>query len=221
MYSKSTGVPLKTNELSLSEMGFSSPSDQVNWHGIKQPQKNDLIQLLLNMIKNYQHTNIQIIINDTTFNCHMIVLKCYSDFFKNLTNVEQVILPADKVTAEAFAIIYEWMLAEKPIVQRDGILELYNAAQYLKIKELIHQCWFCLDDVDAFCEDSAFLLYLEARKFDHDILQKIMLTRISKFFLTLVASKDFLELTNNEICNLLKSNTIGVNSETDVTFFKM
>lgn len=202
-------------EKSLIEMGFQS-SDIQHWGGIIQPHKPDLLELLYNMIKNYEKTNVQIKIADTTFNCHMMVLQCYSDFFMDLNNEQVVVLPPEKVTPQAFVMVYDWMLSSKPEVQRDGILELFNAAQYLKIKGLVDQCWVCLDDDERFCEDAAFLLYLEARKFGHELIQQLMLTRVCKFFLTLVASKEFLDLTPKEICTLLQSNSIGVNAETEV-----
>ncbi|KAL9888084.1 uncharacterized protein ACN2A1_010200 [Glossina fuscipes fuscipes] len=84
------------------------------------------------------------------------------------------------------------------------------------IKELINQCWLCLDDRVRFREDTAFLLYLEARKYCLESLEQLMLMRICKFFLTLVASKEFLILSAREVCVLLSSNTIGVNSETEI-----
>uniref|UniRef100_T1GJR7 BACK domain-containing protein n=1 Tax=Megaselia scalaris TaxID=36166 RepID=T1GJR7_MEGSC len=37
----------------------------------------------------------------------------------------------------------------------------------------------------------------------------LMLSRICKFFLTLVSSLEFLELNDKELCTLLKSNSIG------------
>lgn len=205
----------KYSERSLSEIGFNS-TEITNWNGIVQPHKTELIDLMMKMILNYEKTNVQIQINDTTFNCHMIVLQCYSDFFLNLTNEQQVILPADKVTPQAFIMVYDWMLSTKPMVQREGILELFNAAQFLKIKGLVDQCWICLDDAERFSEDAAFLLYLEARKFGHELIQELMLNRVCKFFLTLVATKEFLELAPKELCTLLHSNSIGINSETEV-----
>lgn len=202
-------------EKTLAEIGFNSTKVS-NWDKIVQPHKTDMLVLLEKMIKNYEKTNVQIRIADTTFNCHMMVLQCYSDFFMELNSEQLVVLPADKVTPEAFFMVYDWMLSSKPMVQREGMLELFNAAQFLKIKGLVDQCWVCLDDDEHFCEDAAFLLYLEARKYDHELIQQLMLSRICKFFLTLVASKEFLELTPKEVCTLLQSNTIGVNMETEV-----
>ncbi|KAI9582258.1 hypothetical protein GQX74_015381 [Glossina fuscipes] len=202
-------------EKSLLDMGF-KPNEVEGWENIVQPPKDNLYKLLKNMIDNHIKPNVQIRIGGVTFNCHMMVLQCYSDFFMDCNNEVLIQLPEEKITPTAFVMVYDWMLAEEPLVQREGILELFNAANFLRIKELINQCWLCLDDDARFREDTAFLLYLEARKYCLESLEQLMLMRICKFFLTLVASKEFLILSANEVCALLSSNTIGVNSETEI-----
>ncbi|PSN38305.1 hypothetical protein C0J52_19160 [Blattella germanica] len=67
-----------------------------------------------------------------------------------------------------------------------------------------------------FCEDTAFLLYLEAKKIGNTSVMELMIPRIMKFFLTLVSSKDFLELSVDELCIILKSNYICVHCEMEV-----
>lgn len=207
-------IPLQ--EKSLSEMGF-NPNAVEGWENIVQPTKTDLYKLLKNMIDSHVKPSVQIRIGEVTFNCHMMVLQCYSDFFMECNNEILIQLPKEKITPSAFLMVYDWMLSAKPLVQREGILELFNAANFLRIKELLNQCWLCLDDDVSFREDTAFLLYLEAQKYNMENLQQLMLMRICKFFLTLVASKEFLTLSAKEICTLLSSNTIGVNSEIEVS----
>lgn len=204
-------------ELTLAQLGFES-TRVANWSGIQQPIKTDLFELLRQMILGFEKTNVRISIGDASFNCHMLVLQCYSAFFMELQHEQHVILPADKVTPYAFQRVYEWMLSTEPQVQREGILELFNAAQYLRIKGLVAQCWVCLDDDERFSEDAAFMLYLEARAIGHgdELIQRLMLNRVGKFFLTLVASKEFVEFDVEEVCRLLMSNSIATNAETEV-----
>uniref|UniRef100_A0A1A9WER6 Dynein axonemal assembly factor 1 homolog n=1 Tax=Glossina brevipalpis TaxID=37001 RepID=A0A1A9WER6_9MUSC len=78
-------------------------------------------------------------------------------------------------------MVYDWMLTEEPLVQREGMLELFIAAIVLRIKEFINQCWLCFDDYGRY--DTAFIIYPE----------HVTITQ--------------------EVCILLSSNTIGVNSE--------
>lgn len=199
-------------------MGFKY-NEIEDWENIVQPPKENLYKLLKNMIDNHIKPNVQIRIGGVTFNCHMMVLQCYSDFFMECNNEVLIQLPEEKITPGAFMMVYDWMLAAEPLVQREGILELFNAANFLKIKDLVNQCWLCLDDDVRFREDTAFLLYLEARQFKLESLEQLMLTRICKFFLTLVSSKEYVTLSSDEVCTLLSSNTIGVNSEIEVYAF--
>lgn len=73
------------------------------------------------------------------------------------------------------------------------------------------QCWAFIDNDELFSEDTAFLLYLEAKKIGNVAVMELMVPRIMKFFLMLVSTKDFLELSMDELCLLLKSNYICVN----------
>uniref|UniRef100_A0A1A9WFC5 BTB domain-containing protein n=1 Tax=Glossina brevipalpis TaxID=37001 RepID=A0A1A9WFC5_9MUSC len=202
-------------ERSLLEMGFKA-NEVAGWDQIEQPRKTNLYKLLKDMIDNHVNTNVQILAGGFTFNCHMIVLQCYSDFFMGCSNEILIQLPDKKITPRAFMMIYNWMLTEDPLVQREGMLELFIAANFLGIKELINQCWLCMDDDVRFRDDAAFLLYLEARTYQIETLDQLMLMRICKFFLTLVASKEFLLMSAKEVCTLLSSSTIGVNSEIEI-----
>ncbi|XP_055913349.1 uncharacterized protein LOC129946991 [Eupeodes corollae] len=202
-------------EKTLIEIGF-NPNKIDDWDEIEQPIKQNLYGLLKDMIDNYTKTNVQIQIGDATFNCHMMVLQCYSDFFMECSNEAVIQIPPERVTPQAFMMVYDWMLSTEPSVQREGIVELFNAANFLKIKGLVDQCWVCLDDDIRFKEDTAFLLYLDSRNYGLETLQHLMMTRICKFFLTLVASKDFLLLSAKEVCTLLSSNFIGVNCEVEI-----
>lgn len=76
--------------------------------------------------------------------------------------------------------------------------------------ELEEQCWAFVDCEELFIEDTAFILYLEAKKFGISAIMELMIPRIMKFFLTLVSSKDFLELQLDELFVLLSSNYISV-----------
>lgn len=200
---------------SLAEMGFKT-NEVEGWDNIVQPPKENLYKLLRQMVDENIKPNVQIRIGQVNFNCHMIVLQCYSKFFMDLSNEVLVQLPEDKITPRAFMMTYKWMLADEPLVQREGILELFNAANFLAIKDLINQCWYCLEDDISFQEDAAFMLYLEARNLDLEIVGQLMLMRICKFFLTLVAAEEFLTLNVKEVCTLLNSNTIGINSEMEI-----
>lgn len=203
-------------ELSLAAFGIDASEQPAYWPAINQPSKPDLVAELLRMITTYEHTNVQIEINNTAFNCHMMVLQCYSDFFRSLSHERHVVLPPEIVTPRAFLLIYEWMKSPNATVHREAILEVLQAALFLKISSLTSQCWACLNDARRICEADAVLLYMEAREFKMTTVQDMMLKRVGTIFLTLVASEEYLKLRVDEVIALLSSNSIGVNAEIEV-----
>lgn len=111
---------------------------------------------------------------------------------------------------------------------RDNVLDIFTSAKYLKIKgnfsccvcclvaiiifiDLVEQCWAFIDNNDVFNEDTAFLLYMDAKEKSLPEVRELMLPRIQHFFLMLVSSQDWLELEVEDVKNILKSNYIRVN----------
>lgn len=207
-------------ELSLAAIGIDATEQPAYWAAIRQPSKPDLAAELLRMITTYEQTNVQIEINNTAFNCHMMVLQCYSSFFRPLSHERKVVLPPEIVTPRAFLLIYDWMKSPNATVHREAILEVLQAALFLKISTLASQCWACLNDVERICEADAVILYMEAREFGLTTVQEMMLKRVGTIFLTLVASAEYLKLREDEVIAMLRSNSIGVNAEIEVELFK-
>ncbi|XP_036143984.1 uncharacterized protein LOC105831862 isoform X2 [Monomorium pharaonis] len=216
---QSTSYPFPPmNEVPLASLGFTN-EQPINWNNIILPEKTDLYQELARRITNYKNADCTVRIDNDEFYCHLLVLQSYSTFFdeKICKNID---LSGSSVTSKAFSIIYDWMISpineSCQLLRRDNILEIFTAAQYLGIKELEEQCWGFIDNDELFSEDTAFLLYLEAKKIGNTAVMELMVPRIMKFFLMLVSTKDFLELSSDELCLLLKSNYICVNSEMEV-----
>ncbi|XP_055530492.1 actin-binding protein IPP-like [Wyeomyia smithii] len=187
-----------------------------HWEKIVYDDRSHHLELIDKRLKDLHHTDVQIRIGERTFACHMLLLRCFSEVFEEMDKVPAVTLPTEKVTPEAFELIYQWLLSASPRLQRKYFVAVFVAAEFLRIPELTNQCWACVDDAFALIEDRAFELYLEATAFQHTILQNIMLKRISKYFLPLVASGDLQQLPFEDVITLLSSNNIGVFSEADV-----
>ncbi|XP_054006973.1 uncharacterized protein LOC128891506 [Hylaeus anthracinus] len=215
--STSCEAPL-LQEVPLAALGFTS-EQPIDWDNIILPEKTDLYQELARRITNYKNADCIVRIDQDEFHCHLLVLQSYSAFFDE-KNCKDVDLAGSDVSSKAFSIIYDWMISSQNeschLLHRDNILEVFVAAQYLGIKELEEQCWAFIDNDELFTEDTAFLLYLEAKKIKNTAVMELMLPRIMKFFLMLVSTSDFLELSVDELCLLLKSNYICVNSEMEV-----
>ncbi|CAH0554914.1 unnamed protein product [Brassicogethes aeneus] len=205
-------------ELNLGRLGYNG-TDAIGWEKVKLPEKKNLYLELYSRITNYTNADCKVYIENEEFNCHLIVLQCYSELFDAYIAVKKVELPSDKCSAASFAFIYEWMITGEPSyreLNRDNVLDIFNSAKYLKIKDLVEQCWAFIDNPDVFSEDTAFLLYVDAKIKNLPEVRELMLPRVQSFFLMLVSSQDWLELELEDVKNFLKSNYISVNCEMEV-----
>lgn len=205
-------------EKSISTLGFHPRQFTQDEATAKFPSVLTCIEKLL---KNREQTDTTVVVGSETFECHMIVLKCYSEYFEKLDantslDTKTVILPEDQVSSVAFFKIYEWMLSDEEKVERSNFAEVYKAAKFLKIRELMSQLMCCIDDKKVIEEREALSIYLEAKAANEKSLQEFMLKKISKIFLTFVASWEFLVLHFEEAEDLFRSNRLGINSELDM-----
>lgn len=173
--------------------------------------------------KDHQNTDTKVVVGHETFHCHMMVLKCYSEYFEKLEknqnlDSQSLILPEDQVSTIAFHNVYDWMLSDEYSLPRFHFAELYKAVNFLKIHELKSQIMCYIDDKGLIGERTALSIYLEAKEADEKSLQGLMLNKISKIFLTFIASWEYLMLESSEVQAFFKSNRLGVNSELDMLF---
>ncbi|XP_060528565.1 uncharacterized protein LOC132703365 isoform X2 [Cylas formicarius] len=205
-------------ELNLGRLGYNG-TESINWDKVNLPEKQNLYIELYRRITTNTNADCKVYINNEEFSCHLIVLQCYSELFDAYVAVKKVELPVDKCSVSAFAFIYEWMVINEPScrnLNRENVLDIFIAAKYLKIKDLVEQCWAFIDNVDVFNEDTAFLLYMDAKRRNLPEVKEVMLPRIQNFFLTLVSSQDWLEMDIEDVKNILKSNYISVNCEMEI-----
>ncbi|XP_076266003.1 uncharacterized protein LOC143199792 isoform X1 [Rhynchophorus ferrugineus] len=205
-------------ELNLHRLGYST-NDIINWDKVKLPEKQNLYLALYQRITNNTNADCKVYIDNEEFNCHLIVLQCYSELFDAYVAVKKVELPSDKCSMAAFGFIYDWMITGEPSyskLSRENVLDVFISAKYLKIKDLVEQCWAFIDSVEVFNESTAFLLYLEAKKRNMPEVKELMLPRIKQFFLMLVSSQDWLELDVDDVRSFLNSNYISINCEMEV-----
>ncbi|XP_072944216.1 uncharacterized protein [Epargyreus clarus] len=215
--SKNT-CPVKVKEQSLLNLGYNN-AEPIDWTRVQLPKKQDLFQEFYRRVHNYINTDTVIHIGREEFHCHHMVLQIYSSFFE--LNTRRVIeLPIENVKPEAFHTIYDWMIysgqESSKVLRRENVLDLFCAAQYLVIKDLEEQCWSFMVNESLFTEDTAFVLFREARAKGVTVVMDLMVPRVKRFFLPLVASKDFLELELEELMTFLRSNYICVTSEIEV-----
>ncbi|GLV32430.1 uncharacterized protein CBL_00861 [Carabus blaptoides fortunei] len=210
-------------EIKLERLGYLA-GDPIDYATLPLPTKTNLYHELYRRISNYVNTDVQVIIGMEEFSCHSMVLQTYSGFFEKRVDVRRIELPHKEVSVNAFVSIYDWMISGKQCVKllkRDNALEIFVGAQYLEIKELEEQCWAFLLSESVYNEDTAYMLYVEAKKLNVPSVKELMVPRIRKFFLMLVSLQDFLELDVDEVCVLLSSSYIVVSCEMDVLMSAM
>ncbi|EDW91065.1 uncharacterized protein LOC6530437 [Drosophila yakuba] len=211
----------ETTSLNRSLFEFGHNFEEADgWLQLEQPSKDQLASVLRYMFESHLKTTVQIEINKMYFNCHFIVLQVYSRFFSELENIPLLVtLPENIVSQKAFMLIYKWMLSDDPVLELPHIVEVFVAATYLRINELQVHCWKYFDDEECFNEDTACVLYVETKDNPAmDVVCNVMLTRIRKFLLTFVATKDFLDLSCSHLIFLLDSDQICVNTEIEILF---
>jgi len=92
------------------------------------------------------------------------------------------------------------------------------ANEVLQIPELLRQLWASLEKMEFFNEDTAYKVYLEARRHPQaNILRELMLTRISRVYLCIVSSASFLDFSEHELIHVLNNSYLSVNSEIEVS----
>ncbi|KAJ4440170.1 hypothetical protein ANN_08308 [Periplaneta americana] len=243
------------SEQNLTELGFTS-SEPIDWSNVSLPNKSDLYKLLRYRINNYINPDCVVHVGNEEFNCHHLILQCYSSYFDKayfkeaeLPEVEIISMICDslremseaheeilclsdsgskrqidiiginssKSSSEIIDLTIRFELSkEQPKeghVEKKKILSTNNTVFLNKLEE---QCWAFIECDELFSEETAFFLYLDAKKYGHTAIMEMMIPRIMKFFLTLVSSKDFLELSAEELCEFLRSNYICVHSEMEV-----
>uniref|UniRef100_A0A182PVI1 BACK domain-containing protein n=1 Tax=Anopheles epiroticus TaxID=199890 RepID=A0A182PVI1_9DIPT len=175
--------------------------------------------LMESKIKARENTDLQVHIEDTLLHCHLLPLQCFSEYFEREVQPGQSVvkLPAAQVPPEAFQIVYEWMLDPNRQLEWKHFVGVLSAAEFLRVPALVERCWQHLDNPKV-VENVAFYVFLQARHYQRGQLQPMMLRRICRFFLALVSTLEFCELSLGELSVLLASNLIGVFDETDVFY---
>lgn len=174
---------------------------------------------IFKVIERGEEPDTVVLVRDCQFACTGIVLVTYSKYFERLRGRPEVNLSTSPVAAETFDWIYKWMLQPHDnAINPKLVMSLLQAAYYLEIPNLIQQCYLLLDD-KFFMEFEAFGILHQLRQyFELAYISHAMVSRISSSILIIMCSQQFLELTVEQICQLLQSNALAVNSETEVRF---
>jgi len=120
---------------------------------------------------------------------------------------------------ECFEMAYGWMISDQIYCPRSQLLDLLVATEVLKCASLARSLFQRLDDHRHFSDLKAFACFWEAKRRGIKAMADMMLARAGKAFLALVCTKGYMRLDVCSLCDLLRSDSLAVQSEIEVRFF--
>lgn len=183
------------------------------------PKKKLLTRAIRDYLNKPDSGDIKIHIESDEFDCVMLVLQCYSTFFQNRSKHEKIVkLPSEQISPPVFFRVYEWMLSSSKKVERDEMIPLLLGAKFLQVSLLETQIWNLIQDGTRFQEAEAFLLYIEAKHWKCEEVQRMMMPRVQRFFMIVVSSEEFVLMEPQEVKGWLRLESIKINSEMEVFY---
>lgn len=206
-------------ELSLADLGFDLSSPIIH-EVVNVPNKTAIFGIIYKRILEREEPDYILFLQEDEVPCHHIVLSCYTLQFNRTPSIRSVRLPHKDIQLGILKLIYDWMTlsneASARLFSKDNVLRIFRGARVMGVKQLEEQCWAYMDSNLLFNEFSAIPLFLEAIRLEEAPIVDLMLQRISRVFLTFVATSDFLNLTYQELYPIINSTYICVNFELDV-----
>ncbi|KAH8355208.1 hypothetical protein KR093_008305, partial [Drosophila rubida] len=164
--------------------------------------------------------NLELKIGNSFMHVDRYLFYNYASAFKKNYN-HYMELPTHKVPINLMAKVYNWFLnGNNQLSLGEDFLAIYEMSKFLGIRRILEQFWFTFSTSSSLglWELGAYKAYLKARDMPCSDLMSILLSRIRKCFLPIVASIEFLQMNATELSYLFKLNTICVNSEDEIFF---
>ncbi|EDW24049.1 GL23923 [Drosophila persimilis] len=204
---------------SLREMGYREPRGGFDKKLCsKTDYKEYIIHHMNTVISNQQKPDIVVYIRGQKFNCHLAVLKTCTKLAKDVRFPNGLIIAHKDVTAKGFELAYDWMIHQDSTLKRKDIVELYMAAEYMQMPELLTHLWSLFHEETLVTDGMAFQIYLECLSYGRSKLQSLMLNRVRRFFLSAVTTEEYLRLEFEAVCEILGHYNICVNSEMEIYY---
>ncbi|EDW39617.1 GL15186 [Drosophila persimilis] len=176
--------------------------------------------VMLSAIRNYWFDDLEILVESQFLHVDRFL---FTYFAKNFRTCKSSVLqiPVSKVDMCMLRRIYDWMLGNEQVIQINReLIPFFKAAKFLGIDELVdhYRSAFSRSPSGGVWEQNALRTYLSAGSQRCEEMMIMMLSRVRKCFLPLVAAQEFLELNAQEMVYLLRLKTICVNGEEEVFF---
>ncbi|XP_017837336.1 uncharacterized protein LOC108596275 isoform X2 [Drosophila busckii] len=188
------------------------------------PEYPSIIPKLEFYLRDKNTCDLIVLIGEHKFYCQLCVLQLYSPYFQRCSIPADcnLRLPEQQIKPRIFPLIYNWMLQDTADVrpkqlQNRLLLDFYKAAEFLEIKTLLDDIWQAIGIMDM-SETEAYAMLATVRALELLNFEVAIFARISRFFLVLVAAQQFMELSLQDVCRLLNSSSVGVNSEMEIFY---
>ncbi|KAH9385040.1 hypothetical protein HPB48_027080 [Haemaphysalis longicornis] len=172
--------------------------------------------------------DVEVHVEAEAFEAHKVVLACHSPYFhKRLINTKPEMLKASMakrqsayvelngITHESFGVLLEYMYTGRLRLTCQNIVDVFQAAKHLDMKRIKERCAQVLTGSP---EDPvhALFVYVSGKKLGtKEAWQRAYKTILSKFHLV-AARPEFLELSVDQVCEILGADSIAAQSETDL-----
>ncbi|XP_052836027.1 uncharacterized protein LOC128252391 [Drosophila gunungcola] len=176
------------------------------------------LDVLMEHVQSNKYADVAVTVKGHSFICHSLVLCIYSKRMVKELDSNCMFINTPQLTAKGFSEAYQWMVSEHADLDPSNFIDVMRAAYYLKIPDLIDSCWQILNS-ELFDEFSAFGLMYQGRN-AHELakIHDLLAGRLSKSMLRVASSREFLGLSERQVCGILQSNSLAVNSEMEVLY---
>ncbi|CAL1547250.1 unnamed protein product, partial [Lymnaea stagnalis] len=162
------------------------------------------------------YSDVTVVVEDMEFHCHKFMLSSCSSFFNGLLRAEmresienRAVLKS--MSKETFAVIINAVYKGENGLTKENILPVWRATIFLDIPFLIEMCeYFVSQDISL----TNFEIYYESAKLlGRTHVLRLLHNFMIRNFQQINDRKTFFELSAEEICNMVDSHFLKVDSE--------
>ncbi|TDG40647.1 hypothetical protein AWZ03_012932 [Drosophila navojoa] len=185
---------------------------------MKTADKEDIGLTMLEKFLTKSEPDILIVAGDTTYGCHAVVLRHFCQLCENVYPTGLITALPKHLTKEAFLLAYDYMLLGEIRCKRCQLLELLDVARYYFIPGLVDSIINMFGDRQFHTEMDALNMYFLASGKKKLGIARMMMTRVQRYFLPMISTKEYRGMPLGCVLRLLSSNTLAVQHEIEVFY---
>ena len=171
---------------------------------------------LAQFLNSQEFTDIKIIVDKTTFNCHRIVLSIMSPYFSamfvsGMRECQDGVVHLQNVESESFEKILKFIYGGQDVIDTENVDSLLQASVMLQIKCLQDRCEeYMIEKLDSENSIGAWKL---AQGHGCSSLAERAFQFILHYFEPISKSDDFLAIDCDELLQIIDNNNLNVKNE--------